>query len=75
MVQYQSLAPPLDGVDQWASFSQGLPSPRSEVLITLDPTNCFLRGAPCNIPGQGAYRVGKYKLIHGVYMRMQCAVQ
>jgi hypothetical protein len=52
-------------MDQWASLSQGLPSPRTEALITLDPFICFQKGAPCDIPGQGAIRVGKYKLIHG----------
>ena len=64
---YQPPPPPLDGLDVWASLSQGAPSPRNWALLYLDPFNCFTghSAVPCHVPGQGAIRVGKYKLIHG----------
>lgn len=64
---YQSSPPPLDGLNIWESISTGSPSPRTEALLYLDPYSCFTGQTPvqCNIPGQGAIRMGKYKLIHG----------
>ncbi len=41
---------PLDGLDQWPTLSQGKPSPRSEVVYTIDP---FL----------SAVRQGDWKLV------------
>lgn len=61
---YQPIPRPLDGINVWNSISQGIPSPRQEILLNLCPTTCFPEGA-CNIPGMGAIRVGNYKLIHG----------
>jgi arylsulfatase B len=64
---FQSPPPPLDGMDVWESLSTGSPSPRTEALLYLDPFNCFAGQQPvaCTRPGQGAIRVGKYKLISG----------
>ena len=64
---YQPAPPPLDGMDIWASLSTGAPSPRTSALLYLDPFNCFIGDppVPCNVPGQGALRVGKYKIISG----------
>ena len=56
---------PFDGVDQWPSVSQGRPSARTEVLLDLQASTCWLPGAPCLVPGSGALRIGKWKLIHG----------
>lgn len=54
---------PLDGVDQWEALSTGSPSQRQEMLLNLQPTTC--NGEPCNIPGEGAYLSGKWKLVYG----------
>lgn len=64
---YQPPPPALDGLDVWASVSQGGPSPRSEALLQLDPTACFAGAGntPCNVPGQGAFRAGQWKLLVG----------
>lgn len=64
---YQSSPPPLDGINIWTSLSTGSPSPRTEALLYLDPFSCFVghTTVPCSVPGQGAIRVGNYKLIHG----------
>lgn len=56
---------PLDGVDQWAMLSTGAPSARTEVLLDLQATACQAKPIPCNIPGSGAIRIGKWKLLHG----------
>jgi len=57
---------PLDGVDQWAMLSMGAPSARTEVLLDLQTTACIhAAGVPCDVPGSGAIRVGKWKLMHG----------
>lgn len=64
---YQPPPPALDGMSIWASLSQGTPSPRTWALLYLDPFNCFVGHSPipCKVPGQGAIRVGRYKLING----------
>lgn len=64
---YQSPPPPLDGMNIWTSLSTGSPSPRNEALLYLDPFSCFVGHSevPCSVPGQGAIRIGNYKLIHG----------
>jgi arylsulfatase B len=64
---YQPNPPPLDGMNIWTSLSTGSPSPRNEALLYLDPFSCFVGHSevPCTVPGQGAIRVGNYKLIHG----------
>ena len=68
----QPSPPPLDGVDVWDSLSAGAPSPRTSALLWLDPYACFDGvGVGCTVPGEGAIRVGRYKLIHGhvgIYM-------
>ena len=59
---------PLDGFDQWQMLSQGQTSARTDVLLDLQATACNAKGGsrtPCNIPGSGAIRSGKWKLIHG----------
>lgn len=60
----------MDGVDNWAMLSEGAGSARHEVLLDLQATACNGKGAqgaatPCNVPGSGALRVGRWKLIHG----------
>ena len=55
---------PLDGVNNWPMLSTGSPSARTEVLLDLQATACWGKGA-CNIPGSGALRSGKWKLLHG----------
>ena len=64
---YQPSPPPLDGMNVWASLSTGTPSPRTSALLYLSPTGCFAGSppVPCNVPGQGALRVGRYKVISG----------
>jgi arylsulfatase A-like enzyme len=62
---YQPPPPPLDGMDMLASLSTGSPSPRTSALLYLDPLSCFSAPSPCAVPGQGAIRVGRYKLLHG----------
>eukprot|EP00946_MAST-07B_sp_MAST-7B-sp1_P004211 g4211.t1 len=59
---------PLDGYNQWGMFSrahQG--SQRQEVLLDLQTTAKNTAAKPGNtlIPGSGAIRVGKWKLLHG----------
>ena len=60
---------PFDGVNQWKMLSEGAASARTEVLLDLQTTSCWnLPGptqTPCNVPGSGALRVGKWKLLHG----------
>ena len=56
---------PLDGVNQWAMLSLGAPSARTEVLLGLASTTCIRKPTPCLVPGEGAIRIGKWKLIHG----------
>jgi hypothetical protein len=51
------------GVDQWAMFATGAPSARTEVLLDLQATATW--GTPTNVPGSGALRQGKWKLLHG----------
>ena len=64
---YQPAPPPLDGMDVWTSLSTGAPSPRTSALLYLDPFNCYAGQEPiaCMVPGQGALRVGNYKVISG----------
>ena len=63
---YQPPPPPLDGYDIWESLSTGSPSPRTEGLLTLDPLSCFKPEVyECLIPGNAAYRAGRWKLIYG----------
>ena len=62
---YQPPPPPLDGMDILTSLTTGAPSPRTSALLYLDPFSCFTAPSPCAIPGQGAIRVGRYKLLHG----------
>jgi len=52
--------PPLDGISAWPSIVSGVPSSRTEMLLNLIPT-----GGHPNVPGQGAIRIGKWKLLHG----------
>jgi arylsulfatase A-like enzyme len=62
---WQPPPPALDGVNQWAALSQGGASARTEVLLNLN-TQCYPDArAPCRVPGAGAIRVGRWKLIHG----------
>jgi arylsulfatase B/arylsulfatase I/J len=57
--------PPLDGVDQWATISTGAPSARTEVLLHLQSVAHNAKPVVTRIPGSGAIRVGKWKLLHG----------
>lgn len=52
--------PALDGLSQWAAITKGEPSPRTEMLLNLVAT-----GSSSTVPGQGAIRIGKWKLLHG----------
>lgn len=65
----KTLVMPLDGVDQWAMLSQGKGSARNETLLDLHlgqgAGNKCWHHVNCTIPGQGAIRVGKWKLLHG----------
>ena len=62
---------PLDGVNQWDFLSTGAPSARTEVLLDLQATQCIGHGGAsgpgsgCLVPGSGAIRVGKWKLLNG----------
>eukprot|EP00940_MAST-03C_sp_MAST-3C-sp2_P001088 g1088.t1 len=57
---------PLDGVDQWAMFSQpGHGSRRNEVLLDLQATARNRAATNSVIYGSGAIRVGRWKLLHG----------
>jgi hypothetical protein len=56
---------PLDGANQWPMFSNGAASARTEVLLDLQATVCWPRAASCDVPGMGALRIGKWKLVHG----------
>ena len=57
---------PLDGKNQWPMLSEsGVPSSRNEVLLDLQATACNRDSSICAVPGSGAIRVGKWKLIHG----------
>ena len=64
---YQAAPPPLDGLDVWAALSTGAPSPRTSALLYLSPDGCYAgqTPVPCLVPGQGALRVGDYKIISG----------
>jgi arylsulfatase B/arylsulfatase I/J len=55
---------PLDGVNQWPMLSTGAPSARTEVLLDLQATARWGAGT-CEVPGAGALRAGKWKLLHG----------
>lgn len=58
--------PPLDGHNQWPMLSTGAPSSRSEVLLGMTGARSCASGlTECNVPGESAIRVGKWKLIHG----------
>nr|XP_006811214.1 PREDICTED: arylsulfatase B-like [Saccoglossus kowalevskii] len=65
---------PLDGFDQWQTISQGAESPRTEILINIDPLvpppsdmEHFFHGwnGTYNTSMCGAIRVGDWKLITG----------
>ena len=59
---------PLDGVDQWPMLSLGAPSARHEVLLDLQATarnQAANQAGTTRIPGSGAIRVGRWKLLHG----------
>jgi hypothetical protein len=57
---------PFDGVDQWPMLSTGAASARTEALLDLQATACVAgAGEACDVPGSGAIRVGKWKLLHG----------
>jgi arylsulfatase B/arylsulfatase I/J len=68
------LVAPLDGVNQWNMFSTlNSTSNRLEVLLDLQTTE----RNPCptgvtNIPGLGAIRIGKWKLLHGHQSVYRC---
>jgi hypothetical protein len=59
--------PPLDGIDAWPVITgASAEGRRTEVLLNLiatAPTGGA--GAGTRVPGQGAIRVGKWKLMHG----------
>jgi arylsulfatase B/arylsulfatase I/J len=60
--------PPLDGVNQWSMLSAGAASARTEVLLDLQTTArnpAAKKAGTTVIPGSGAIRVGKWKLLHG----------
>ncbi len=50
-------------------LSEGKSSSRTEVLLDLQTTACNSPSkkaeVPCNIPGSGAIRMGRWKLLHG----------
>ncbi len=52
--------PKLDGISAWDAITGRGPSNRTEILLNLNPT-----GKSPLVPGQGAIRVGKWKLLHG----------
>ena len=56
---------PLDGVNQWPMLSLGAPSARTEVLLHLQSAAHSSKTTPTAIPGSGAIRIGKWKLLHG----------
>lgn len=56
---------PLDGINQWAMFSEGERSQREEVLLDLESTASNLFASVTRMPGSGAIRVGRWKLLHG----------
>lgn len=60
---------PLDGFDQWEMFSvPGTPSQRTEVLLDLQAlaeNAAAKKEGTTRIPGSGAIRVGKWKLLNG----------
>ena len=56
---------PLDGVDNWPMFSTGAVSARTEVLLDLQAMATWLPAADTLVPGSGALRQGKWKLLHG----------
>ena len=57
---------PLDGVNQWKMFNQlGEKSQRTEVLLDLQSTAKNIHASVTLVPGSGAIRVGRWKLLHG----------
>ena len=57
---------PLDGINQWKMFNQlGEKSQREEVLLDLQSTAKNIHASATHIPGSGAIRVGRWKLLHG----------
>ena len=57
---------PLDGVNQWPMLTTGAPSLRTEVLLGNQPTKCPPKSeGPCTMEGNGAIRIGKWKLMRG----------
>ena len=55
--------PALDGVSAWDAITTGAPSNRKEMLLQLNPD--VTKSPNATIYGQGAIRVGQWKLIYG----------
>ena len=56
--------PKLDGISAWPSLLKDAPSARTEMLLNLQGGNDGYKGET-KVWGQGAYRMGKYKLLKG----------